>query len=128
MQKLQFQNEILEIYSREKSFIDFESLDLATGKVFFNNSEFARYHDIDGKKILGILTSDIRNKKLVNASTDVKNAKSYTQSSSVLFVRVCDIRGVIKAGISLRLDGELYLVSEAIREGQVWRILLEANK
>lgn len=115
-----------EIYSRKKTFIDFEAQDLASGAVWFNNCEFARYHNLDGKKILAVLTGNVKNKAVNLASS--KDKEGYAKSSGIVFFRACDIKGVMKAGASLTLDGELYTISEAILEGQVWKIVLEANR
>ncbi|MBR2208910.1 MAG: hypothetical protein IJ859_08920 [Synergistaceae bacterium] len=119
---------IHDIYSRNKTFIDFEAHDLEDGAVWFNNSEFARYHDINGKKILALFTNDVKNKSINIRVGNDENPEGIAKGLGVLFVRVKDIKGVIKADSSLKLDGELYTVSEASLQGQVWRIVLEANR
>ena len=119
---------IYNIYSRNKTFIDFESHDLEDDAVWFNSSEFARYHDIDKKKILAVFTNDIKNKSVNISVGNNENPEGIAKSSGVLFIRAKDLKRGIKADSSLRLDGELYTVSEASLQGQVWRIVLEANK
>lgn len=112
-----------DIYSHHESFIDFEARDLTSGAVWFNHGEFARYHNLDGKKILAVFTGNIKNK----VAND-KDKEGYTKSNGVLYFRACDIKGVIKAGGSLRLDGEQYTIQEAELQSQVWRVVLEANR
>ena len=119
---------ILDIYSRNKTFIDFEAHDLEDDAVWFNNSEFARIHDIDKKKILAVFTNDVKNKSFnINVGRN-GDPEGIAKSSGVLFVRAKDIKRVIKADSALKLDGEIYTVSEANLQGQVWRIVLEANR
>ena len=119
---------ILDIYSRNKTFIDFEAHDLEDDAVWFNNSEFARIPDIDKKKILAVFTNDVKNKSFnINVGRN-GDPEGIAKSSGVLFVRAKDIKRVIKADSALKLDGEIYTVSEANLQGQVWRIVLEANR
>ena len=119
---------IHDIYSRNKTFIDFEAHDLEDGAVWFNDSEFARYHDINGKKILAVFTNDVKNKSINIRVGNNENPEGIAKSSGVLFIRAKDLKRPIKADSSLQLDGELYTVSEASLQGQVWRIVLEANR
>jgi len=118
---------IHDIYSRDKTFIDFEAQDLEDGAVWFNNSEFARYHDVRGKKILSIFTKNIRDKSL-EFRANKQNPEGVTQCSGVLYCRAKDIKTTFQAGSSLKFDGELYTISEADLQGQVWRVVLEGKK
>ena len=49
---------IHDIYAQDRTFLDEVAADLEDNTVWFNNSEFARYHDINGVKILSVFTSD----------------------------------------------------------------------
>lgn len=119
--------QIAEIYS-DKTFIDFFAHDLEDGAVWFNNSEFARWHEVNGKKILSVFTNDVRSKK-INIRLDGQNPEGVADTVGVLFFRARDIRGVIKAESQLKLDGELYTVSEArLIQDQIWRVVLEGKK
>ena len=80
------------------------------------------------KKILTLFTNDVKNKSINIRVGNDENPEGIAKGLGVLFVRVKDIKGVIKADSSLKLDGELYTVSEASLQGQVWRIVLEANR
>ncbi len=117
------------IYEADETFLDFLAHDLDEGAVWFNNSEFARYHDINGKKILSVFTSDMRSKSVNIKLNTEQNPEGVAKAGGVLFVRRRDIKGVARADSTLRLDGELYTISEArLIQDQIWRITLEANK
>ena len=118
---------IHDIYSRDETFLDFLAHDLEDDSVWFNNSEFARFHDIDGEKILSILTSDTRTQSLNINIVNEKNSEGISRSRAVLYCRAQEISGV-NSDQPLRIDGKLYTVSEArLIQDQVWRIVLEAN-
>ena len=120
--------QIAEIYSKDRTFLDFLARDLEDGAVWFNNSEFARWHEVKGKKILAIFTSDVRSKK-INTRLNEQNSEGVTDTAGVLFFRARDIRGVINAGSQLKFDGELYTVAEArLIQGQIWRVVLGGKK
>lgn len=118
---------IHDLYARHKTFLDFVAHDLNDNVVWFNNSEFARFHDIDGKKILSIFTADTRTKTLNIRLSGAENVEGVNESHGVLYCRAQECSGW-NAGSSLRLDGKLYTVEEAsLIQEQVWRIVLEAN-
>ena len=120
--------QIAEIYSKDRTFLDFLARDLEDGAVWFNNSEFARWHEVKGKKILAIFTSDVRSKK-INTRLNEQNSEGVTDTAGVLFFRARDIRGVINAGSQLKFDGELYTVAEArLIQDQIWRVVLEGKE
>ncbi|MBR0076723.1 MAG: hypothetical protein IJP96_13330 [Synergistaceae bacterium] len=117
--------ELLKIYEKDESFLDFLAHDLDDEAVWFNESEFARYHDIDGHKILSIFTSDTRT-QVININGE-QSPEGVNKSRGILFCRKQEISGV-NAEQPLRLDGKLYTVVEArLIQDQVWRITLEAN-
>lgn len=119
---------IHDLYARDKTFIDYFAHDLDDGAVWFNNSEFARFHDIDGRKILSIFTSDTRGKYVNVRISENNNPELIHRSGGVLLCRAQDISGNWNAGASLKLDGRLYTVSEArLIQDQVWRVVLEAK-
>lgn len=118
---------IHDLYAREETFLDYLAHDLDDGAVWFNNSEFARFHNVNGKKILSIFTRDTRSQTLNIHVSEAQNPDGVTHSQGVFFCRVQDIKS-LKSGQPLKIDGRLYTISEAslILE-QVWRVLLEAN-
>ena len=119
---------IHDLYARDETFLDFVAHDLDDGAVWFNSAEFARFHDINGRQILSIFTSDSRSRPLKVHITSDDNPELVSQSVGVLLCRAQDIAGTWKAGASLRLDGRLYTVAEArLIQDQVWRVELEAK-
>ena len=117
---------IHDLYARDKTFLDYLAHDLDDDAVWFNNSEFARFHDVNGKKILSIFTTDTKNKKL-DITIDGRTPEGISKGSGVLFVRAKDFKGDVKLG-KIKIDGKSYVVAEAhLIQDQVWRITLEAN-
>ena len=119
---------IHDIYARHETFLDYLAHDLDDTAVWFNESEFARYHDIRGKKILSIFTANTISKG-IKITIDADNKPvGVAQSGGVLYVRAQDVKKEFASGQQLRLDGKLYIVSEAhLIQDQVWRVVLEAN-
>lgn len=119
---------IHDIYARDETFLDELAHDLDDSAVWFNDSEFARFHDIDGHKILSIFTSDTRGKTFNININDENNPELVHRSGGILYCRAQNIAGNWQIGASLRLDGRHYTVSEAkLIQDQVWRIVLEAK-
>ena len=117
---------IHDIYAQDRSFLDCVASDLEDNAVWFNNSEFARFHDIDGVKILSVFTGDKRTQS-INIHVDGATPEGISKSRGILFCRAQEISGV-SADQPLRLDGKMYTVTEArLIQDQVWRIVLEAN-
>ena len=110
-----------EHYKKKRTFIDFFANDLTDGKVWFNISEFGRYHDINGYKLLSILATNTDSKAL---TTSEQNPQGINEAEGVLFCRAQEIKGV-KEGQVIRVDYKEYVISKAnLLQGQVWRIEL----
>ena len=117
---------IHDIYAQDRTFLDEVAADLEDNTVWFNNSEFARYHDINGAKILSVFTSDRRTQS-INIHVDGTTPEGISKSRGILFCRAQEISTPC-AEQPLRLDGKMYTISEArLIQDQVWRIVLEAN-
>lgn len=120
--------EMLDLYARETAFRDQVALDFDDGAVWFNIEEFGRLHDINGKKLPAVFAGDRRGQKVEIQSNSKEASEGIVKSRGILFVRADEIEG-IRADQSLRLDGRLYIVTEArILQDRVWRIVLEANE
>ena len=118
---------IHDLYARDETFLDYLAHDLDDGASWFNNSEFARFNDINGKKILSIFTANIRSQTVNINVSGVQTRDGVTRSQGVLFCRVQDLKRAA-SGQSMKLNGKIYTVSEAhLIQDQVWRIVLEAN-
>ena len=111
--------ELLKLYNTPNSLKSQQDLDLAC---YFNLFEFAEYHDIDGEKILGVFTSDVRAMRNANQDFDLIN-----KAHGILFLKCEDVSNV-NVEQPLRLDGKLYQVEEAVKLGNViWRLKLTGN-
>ena len=118
---------IHDLYARHETFIDFLAHDLDDDAVWFNNSEFARYHDVNGKKILSILVTETCTRTYTSGG-DKERPEGVSVAESILYCRVQEVAHVT-AEQSLRVDGRLYTIKDAnLLQDHVWRITLEANK
>ena len=118
---------LLKIYELDESFIDFLAHDLDNEAVWFDESEFARYHTINGKKILSILVTETRT-RVYAGGDDKERPEGVRIAESVLYCRAQEVAHVT-AEQSLRIDGRLYTIKDAnLLQDHVWRITLEANK
>lgn len=97
--------------------------------VFMNINEFAEIHDINGKKVLCIIDN--------NEMVDREKRYQYKRSlygdgiylKEILFyVNARDFGPLPAIGRSMIFDGRTYTVSDAINEGGIYSISLEANK
>lgn len=119
--------DLYEIYGEEKTFLDELANDLDDENVWFNDFEFARYHVIDGERVVSIFTADRRTKELNIRINNDETVDGVTSSRGVLYVRAQEISHVV-SGQALNLDGKFYTVIEAdLIQDQVWRIVLGAN-
>ena len=117
---------IRDLYAQEETFIDFFAQDLSDDTVWFNDSEFARFHNVNNKQILSIFVGNVRGQKL-NIVVNNEYPEGITKSQGIFFCRAQELKNV-KSGQQFKLDGKLYTVSEArLLQDQVWRIELEAN-
>ena len=118
---------IHDLYARDETFLDFLAHDLDDGAVWFNASEFARWHNVNGKQILSIFTGNVRSQTINLSVGGDQRYEGITGSKGVLLCRAQDLKGAA-SGQSMKVDGKLYTVSEArLIQDQVWRIVLEAN-
>ena len=118
---------IHDLYARDETFLDYLAHDLDDDASWFNSSEFARFHDVNGKKILSIFTANARSQTLTVNVGAASKPEGITRSQGVLFCRAHDLKKAA-SGQPLKLNGKLYTISEArLIQDQVWRIVLEAN-
>lgn len=90
--------------------------------VWLNGFEFARPHNIDGKKILSVLTSNKRAKILIGP-----DGQKLNDSEMILFVKKSDVKKVM-SNQSVKIDGKIYLIKDAQDiQGVIWKIFLEGN-
>ena len=112
------------LYERKRSFQDYFAKDLTDEKVWYNSGEFARYHNIDGYKLLCVIAKNTTTNSMVDKTTPNKYALGVNDAEGVLFCRAQDISRV-KADQVITIDGKEYLVKNArLLQEQVWRIEL----
>ncbi len=124
IKKFDLDRGLAKLYSQSNTQKDQRENDLAC---WFNLQEFAEYHDIDGHKILGVMTSDIRGQRAQQAMFSNDNAYGVSKSNAKLFLKVCDVDN-INTDQPLRIDGRLYQVTQCVKIGGViWSISLMGN-
>ena len=113
--------DLLRIYDKHKTFLDYFANDLNDNNAWYNNSEFARFHIVNGKQLLSVLAH--------NKSSDMNkispvDTPGINQAECVLYCRAADVKGV-RSEQALMIDGKRYQVQSAdLIQGQVWKIEL----
>lgn len=101
--------------------------DVEIGAAWFNEEEFADWHDVNGKRILCVFCSDKRMGEYEPRKIS-ERPEGVHVNRGVLFLRAGDVVGVPKRGQKLKVDGRLYTVDEARPiGGAALRVELEAN-
>lgn len=102
--------------------------DVKDGAAWWNEDEFADWHDVNGKRIMCVFIGDSRMKE-AGARKMEERPEGLHVNRGVLFLRAADAVGVPRRGQKIRVDGRLYAVDEArLIGGSVMRIGLEANE
>ncbi|ABO49742.1 conserved hypothetical protein [Desulforamulus reducens MI-1] len=99
-------------------FKDYAAADIA---VFVNVDEMADSHDIDGQQIPAIVDSDV-----LSGQSEYRDG--IYLGEILVFVRSSDLPSRPVKNQHMRLDGELYLVSNCSEEDGLLQITLEANE
>ena len=93
--------------------------------VFLNQNEFAEEHLVDGVSMKII----IDNNEMLEREKRYKSIEDGIFHKQVLFyVSAAEFGGLPRVGRILMLDKKSYTVTDAIREGSMYSISLEANK
>lgn len=95
------------------------------GAVFLNPNEFGETHVVNGKEMVIIIDNNeqIEREKRVGQSTGGIYA-----NQKLVYVAAVDFGELPKQGSKMLLDGEIYLVDDAIAEGDVYSITISANR
>lgn len=102
--------------------------DVESGAAWFNEDEFADWHDVNGKRILCVFCADKRMAEQNVSEKEKERPEGVHLNRGVLFLRSDDVVGVPKRGQKLKIDGRLYTVGEARPiGGAALRVELEAN-
>lgn len=105
------------------TFKDIMKRDIET--TFFNAEEFAEKHTVDGKELNIIVDGyeQLEREKRYQALEDGIHAKQV-----LFYVAAADFGRLPKVGRLMTFDNANYRVTDAIREGGVYSISLEAAK
>lgn len=94
-------------------------------KTFLNLSEFGEEHMVDGKKMPVVVDSyelTEREKK------ESQHMDGIYKNQKLVYVAASDFGKLPAQGSKLTLDGKMYTVSDAVSEGGLYSITIEANK
>lgn len=102
-----------------------EILERDINEVFFNLSEFSDSHIIDGTSMTAMIDDmeHIEREKKMKSHMDGLHAREI-----LLYVKASEFGPLPAQGRLLNLDGKRYTVLDAVDEGGVYTITLEANK
>ena len=97
--------------------------------VFMNIDEFSEIHNVDGKDI----PVQIDGNELIDRERQYKfkhsaYADGVYMKQLLIYVRAEDMGKLPPIGRAITLDGKTYKVAEAIDEGGIYSLSLEANK
>lgn len=93
--------------------------------VFLNPEEFGETHVVNGQEMVIIIDNNeqIEREKRVGQSVGGIYA-----NQKLIYVAAADFRELPKQGSKMLLDGEVYLVDDAIAEGDMYSITISANR
>ncbi len=93
--------------------------------VFLNPEEFGETHVVNGQEMVIIIDNNeqIEREKRVGQS----NGAVYA-NQKLFYVAASDFGALPKQGSALMMDGERYLVDDAVSEGDIYSISIHANR
>lgn len=105
------------------TFKDFAAADV--DNVFFNLTEFADKHLVDGVEIVAMVDDmeHIEREKRMKSNMDGVFVRQI-----LLYVKASDLSGLPSIGRIMTLDGKSYRVLDSTDEDGVYTITLEANR
>jgi hypothetical protein len=94
-------------------------------EIFFNQEEFSDTHTIDGIEMVAMIDDmeNIEREKKMKSNMDGIYARQI-----LLYVKASEFGGIPAHGRILTLDSRKYTVVDAVDEGGVYTITLEANR
>ena len=116
------ERELKKIYAESESVIGSIHDDILSHECFFDDHAFARIHDVNGHKILGILTR-VKNSRVYDSQTGI-----LSRNECLFLCRASDVRD-IQVNQILRINGRAYYVSESEKvQGVYLRCILRVNE
>ena len=96
--------------------------DMLSHECFFDENTFAEYYDIDGRKILGILTGS-------KGTRVYDSERGVLSQSEQMFMCRCDDVSDVRVNNIIRINGKAYYVTEAVKvQGMYWKIRMLVNE
>lgn len=116
--------DILKLYAEPLKFREFALKDTCDINLWFDDETFAEWRDVDGVRILAVITQDKRNQPIIDDIRDASGVLS--MDNFVMFAKSCDIVQDVKTGTVVRIDGKMYQINSAqkILNDSVWRFRL----
>ena len=94
------------------------------GAVFLNPEEFGETHVVNGKEMVII----IDNNEQIEREKRVGQSDAVYANQKLFYAAASDFGALPKQGSILMLDGERYLVDDAVSEGDIYSISIHANR
>ena len=95
-------------------------------QVFINPLEFAEPHNINGIDMMVVIDKDVLNERL--SVTNTQYVEGVFKDEMLLYIDAKDMPRKPVIGEILRLDGEIYLVSDVAANMGVYEVTIEANE
>jgi len=95
--------------------------------VFFNQNEFAEYHDIDGQQILAVIDSDQFNERPKDPAELYHLTNGIYRSSITIYVKSADYDKPV-IGQRISVDEEDYYVVSVSEDTGLLKIIATANE
>lgn len=92
---------------------------------FLNIKEFSDTHTVNGTEMPVQLDS---NEQIEREKRQSQHADGVYLNQKLLYVSAADFGAMPRQGSVLNLDGKIYRVADAIDEGGVYSITIEANR
>lgn len=102
-----------------------EILNSDVHEVFMNVDEFSDLHMVNGKEMPVQLDT---NEQIEREKRSSQNVDGIYVNQKLIYVATSDFGPMPKQGSTLNLDGKIYRVADAVDEGGIYSITIEANK
>ena len=124
--RAKFQNSGAAEASGEKGMMSFKDiLKSDVHEVFMNTDEFSDLHMVNGVEMAVQLDT---NEQIEREKRMAQNVDGIYVNQKLIYVAASDFGAMPKQGSTLNLDGKIYRVADAVDEGGIYSITIEANK
>lgn len=102
-----------------------EILESDVHEVFMNVDEFSDMHMVNGKEMAVQVDS---NEQIEREKRMAQHMDGIYKNQKLIYVAASDFGNLPAQGSALNLDGKNYKVTDAVSEGGIYSITVEANK